>query len=815
MEPRIGAVVRCGDLIGGVYPAVDSLIAGSKPAHVVAIVADLLTPERANSWLQAFATTRGFLFLRVGTTSPGACWNAGLRAIGPVDVALCLDAGEVLERSALERMTRCLSSDPGLAFVTSGIEWIGPGTHRTFTLPRGCAPLDILGDTLAVHGSSLFRWKLWEASSGFDEKMPALEHTDFWLRLLDGGGRAAVESAPLLRRRVHPRALYRRTWMTDDYGRAARILYERHCQRAGATPGALLKLKERIVVREHLRHQDSRARLQTAEHETKRLTQRRSDILADVPLGWSSALDLGSLARATPLSHDWGYERGTPADRPLIERHLAAHAADICGVVLEIQEDDYTKRFGGTRVERGDVLDVDITNPRATIIGDLRAVEHVRSETYDCIILTQTLHVIDDMPAVIRECERLLKPGGVLLATLPSASRVCLEYGPEADFWRVTDAGARQLFAGVFSAADVETTAFGNPLVNAAFGFGLASEDLPAGSYDTNDPYFPMVIGVRARKGRAAFDGNRVADRRGSTPHGVVLMYHRVGAEGVDPHRLSVSAATLRAQLDWLCSTCSVVPLEQIAEGGTNLPSRAVSMTFDDGYVDNLSVTLPLLRAAGVGATFFLTSGEGPFPYHYWWDRLAAALLGQAQVPSSLMIDLPSGGRELATSTEKQRLAAHWLIYHEVNRLPALTRDAIVDTVVQWAGMSGLGDRDRRLTWPEARELMSDSHSIGAHTVEHLFLPAQPDSVLKSELVDNRATLERLTGTRVESLAYPFGAMDERTVSAARDAGFRVAVTCRDGGITASDDPLALPRVEVTEGPLDGFIAKIERALKG
>jgi peptidoglycan/xylan/chitin deacetylase (PgdA/CDA1 family)/SAM-dependent methyltransferase len=806
--------VRCGDLIGGVYPAVVSLIAGSRPADAVAIVADLLTPERADSWLQAFATTRGFLFLRVGTTSPGACWNAGLRAIGPVDVALCLDAGDVFERSALERMARCLSSDPGLAFVTSGIEWIGPGTHRTFTLPRGCAPLDLLGDTMAVHGSSLFRWTLWEASSGFDEKMPALEHTDFWLRLLDGGGRAAVESAPLLRRRVHSRALYRRTWMTDDYGRAAQMLFERHSTIAHAAPGALLGLKEHTLLREYGRHRGGQVRLRKAERELQQLSAARQDILARLPDEWS-ALDLGALARTTPLAHDWGYERGTPADRPLIERHLAAHAADIRGIVLEIQEDDYTKRFGGARVKRSDVIDVDIANPRATIIGDLRAVEQIGSETYDCIILTQTLHVIDDMPAVVRECGRLLKPGGVLLATLPSASRVCLEYGPEADFWRVTDAGARQLFAGVFPAADVETTAFGNPLVNAAFGFGLASEDLPAGAYDTNDPYFPMVIGVRARKGRGAPVGNRVADRRGSATHGVVLMYHRVGADGVDPHRMSVSAATFRAHLDWLCSTCSVVPLEQIAQGSTNLPRRAVSMTFDDGYVDNLSVTLPLLRAAGVPATFFLTSGDGPIPYHYWWDRLAAALLGQAQVPSSLMIELPSGGRELATSTENERLAAHWHIYHEVNRLPALGRDVIVDAVVQWAGMSELGDRDRRLTWPEVRELMSDSHAIGAHTVEHLFLPAQPDGVLKSELVDNRATLERLTGTRVESLAYPFGAMDERTVSAARDAGFRVAVTCRDGGVTASDDPLALPRVEVTEGPLDGFIAKIERALKG
>jgi len=666
-----------------------------------------------------------------------------------------------------------------------------------------------------VHGASLFRWKLWKASPGFDKEMPALEHTDFWMTLLGLGGRAEVEPAPLLRRRVHVRALYRRTWMTDDYGRAAKALFDRHSTIAEGAPGALLGLMEDALLREFGRHKAGQKRLQNAERELQQLTAARQGVLAPIPEE-RSAPDLGTLARTTPLSHDWGYDRGTPIDRPLIERYLADHAADICGVVLEIQEDDYTKRFGGARVERSDVLDIDIANSRATIIGDLRAVEHVRSESYDCIILTQTLHVIDDMPAVVRECERLLKPGGVLLATLPSSSRVCLEYGPEADFWRVTDAGARQLFAASFPAADVETTAFGNALVNAAFGFGLAREDLPGPAYDANDPYFPLVIGVRARKSRTTVGEERAAERRRAAARGVVLMYHRVGAENPDPHRLSVSTTTFCAQLDWLCSMCSVIPLEQIALGTQSFPSRAVAITFDDGYVDNLSVALPLLRAVGVPATFFLTSGDGPFPYHYWWDRMAAALVGQAHVPLSLTIDLPSGRRQLATSSDAERVAAHWLIYQEVVRLPAASRDAIVDEIFSWAGTSELDARDRRLTWPEVRELTSEpAYSIGAHTVEHLFLPAQPDSVLKSELLDNRATLQCQTGATVESLAYPFGAIDARTVAAAREAGFRGAVTCLDGAVTPSDDPLALPRVEVTEGPLDGFIVAMERVLKG
>ena len=92
--------------------------------------------------------------------------------------------------------------------------------------------------------------------------------------------------------------------------------------------------------------------------------------------------------------------------------------------MLEGQENDYTRRFGGAQVERSDVLDLDINNARATVIGDLRGLDHVASATCYRIILTQTLHVIDEVPAAIRECYRLLKDDGVLLATVPCASRV-------------------------------------------------------------------------------------------------------------------------------------------------------------------------------------------------------------------------------------------------------------------------------------------------------------------------------------------------------------------------------------------------------
>jgi hypothetical protein len=104
------------------------------------------------------------------------------------------------------------------------------------------------------------------------------------------------------------------------------------------------------------------------------------------------------------------------------------------------------------------------------------------------------------MRAVVSECHRMLRPGGVLLVTLPSASRVCLEYGEAGDFWRVTEAGARSLFSDSFAFDDMTVRSHGNVLANAAFLYGLGQHELTQAQLEPSDPYFPLLITVRAVK---------------------------------------------------------------------------------------------------------------------------------------------------------------------------------------------------------------------------------------------------------------------------------------------------------------------------
>lgn len=212
-----------------------------------------------------------------------------------------------------------------------------------------------------------------------------------------------------------------------------------------------------------------------------------------------SPADLGALRRRIPLSRDWGFDRGVPVDRYYIERFLHEHRHDIRGRVLEIKESLYTDRFG-TAVDRRDVMDIDPGNRTATIRADLAAAGDVPAGLFDCFILTQTLQLVYDVRAAIGHAHRLLRPGGVLLATLPAVSRVAR--GPAfVDHWRFTPAACERLFGEVFGAGHVAVTSYGNVLSCVAFLTGLAYDELSPEELDARDADFPLLVSVRAVKG--------------------------------------------------------------------------------------------------------------------------------------------------------------------------------------------------------------------------------------------------------------------------------------------------------------------------
>lgn len=206
--------------------------------------------------------------------------------------------------------------------------------------------------------------------------------------------------------------------------------------------------------------------------------------------------------RLRPLSDHWGFDRGQPVDRYYIDQFMASHRADVRGRVLEVGAPRYAEQLRGDSVERIDIVDVDPENRQATIIGDLTAEHTLPAATFDCVILTQVIQAMFDPAAAIRSTVRSLRPGGVLLATLPAISRMESQGLGVTRYWNFTLASARELFRAHFPEDALEIRAHGNLRVAIAFLEGRASDEVPRRALDYNDPEYAVVITVRARRGR-------------------------------------------------------------------------------------------------------------------------------------------------------------------------------------------------------------------------------------------------------------------------------------------------------------------------
>src|SRR5438034_5569247 len=112
-----------------------------------------------------------------------------------------------------------------------------------------------------------------------------------------------------------------------------------------------------------------------------------------------------------------------------------------------------------------------------------------------------------------------------------------------------------------------------------------------------------------------------------------ILMFHRVADVSPDPWALSITPSMFESQMRALAShriPLSMTEFVNRLESGT-LPEKAVAVTFDDGYVDNLRVAKPVLEDVGIPATVFLTTGYLGQKKEFWWDEAARLILGRRE----------------------------------------------------------------------------------------------------------------------------------------------------------------------------------------
>ncbi len=212
-------------------------------------------------------------------------------------------------------------------------------------------------------------------------------------------------------------------------------------------------------------------------------------------------VDGGDFDRLLPFSREFGYDRGGPVDRYYIENFLKKESGSIQGRGLEIGDNEYSLMYGGSKLTQSDILHIDASNKKATFIGDLSDAPQLPDNAFDCIVLTQTLHLVYNFKGALDTCHRILKPGGVLLLTSPGITPIDHGEWKNTWYWSFTDKALQRLVSESFPSGKVEVETFGNVYVATAFLYGMGISEVSREKLDQQDPQFQVIITVKAVKG--------------------------------------------------------------------------------------------------------------------------------------------------------------------------------------------------------------------------------------------------------------------------------------------------------------------------
>jgi peptidoglycan/xylan/chitin deacetylase (PgdA/CDA1 family) len=281
----------------------------------------------------------------------------------------------------------------------------------------------------------------------------------------------------------------------------------------------------------------------------------------------------------------------------------------------------------------------------------------------------------------------------------------------------------------------------------------------------------------------------------------IILMYHSISqdaeAEFVDPpNRLSPSL--FKRQMAFLSAHRRVVPLSEVVrqvESGMSPPAGTVSITFDDGYLDNLTTAAPILEQYNLTATLFLATGYVERGESQWADTLYWLLMHR----SSDVLSIPSIGLdETHLSLPAARAAARLLLHRQMLESGHDDRARLLKEVERQ--LCPVGKRPRlTLNWDEVRELRRryPFFEIGGHTRDHIDLRTHRGPTARSQIEGCADDLQRELGAEPRHFSFPYSRWCAQTREAVSVSGWLSAVGMGDGiRIGAGSDRFAMPRVE-------------------
>jgi peptidoglycan/xylan/chitin deacetylase (PgdA/CDA1 family) len=280
-----------------------------------------------------------------------------------------------------------------------------------------------------------------------------------------------------------------------------------------------------------------------------------------------------------------------------------------------------------------------------------------------------------------------------------------------------------------------------------------------------------------------------------------VLGYHRVAPVDIDPWELAVSPAHFGAQLGVVRDRGAVRRLGELLDESPATRVRTVrtqfAVTFDDGYVDNLEAALPILESFDAPASVFIAPGLLGRS-SYWWDVLAALVLGSGREPGDVLTAARGAGvlDGDAPAVAPDARSVHDLLHGVLILRHVDTIEADLDRLATALGVERPVPDGRPMTVAELATLAAHPLiDIGVHTVTHPRLPDLPPTAARQEIADCARQLDELIGPRHRVLAYPYGSSSPAVVTIADELGFEHAVTTESRWLRRRGEDLTAPRL--------------------
>lgn len=296
--------------------------------------------------------------------------------------------------------------------------------------------------------------------------------------------------------------------------------------------------------------------------------------------------------------------------------------------------------------------------------------------------------------------------------------------------------------------------------------------------------------------------------KRSDSGRAVILRYHSVSAfdEQSRLHRsdaIAVRPRTFERQMSFIASAYNVLPLTEIVhrlESGGSFPPRAVAITFDDGYMDNFTMALPILRRYDLPATVYVLTDAIGDGWRFWIARLRFMLLSTKRAEVTLG---ELGTFELRSTSG--RLQSVGRLLRALKRTGPAARSGHLERLARETGITEApaAAAGWMMGWAELREMAGAGIEIGAHSRTHPILPRLSDAEVRDEVAGSRRVLQQGLDRPVEHFAYPNGGgvpnHDARVQRLVQEAGLRSAVTSDDDAVRSDDDRWSLCRVGMAE----------------